>query len=1045
MAAQRSVCWYDKRVLLVFDHYTFDEAKRELRRGAELVKIDPQQFDLLALFVRNPGQLLSRQQIIESVWEGRVIADSGLSVAVAKLRKVLGKPEEGHDYIESRYGRGYRFLAEVKSLPGTERVANVQLVLPDDLDTVPLVGRADALEQLRSSFEHALAGRGRLCLLVGEPGIGKTRLAEHIAQSAQGQAAALVLWGRCQAEANTPLWPVRQIVRELIKLGLVDGSQLSASEPQRAALVGSFEAASTQLFGSLMSGSSIDHGTLDALARCVTEASRRRPLLLIIDDIQWADSASLRVLTYITDAILHVPILLVCALRDGNFGFSGSREVSRLWNHRNCQRIELRRLQPQDVTDYVHARYGSDSQAAELSRVLFARSEGNPFFMVDLLRALDPAQPIHAQNLRPSSLALDSVRERLQDLAESTRHVLSAAAVIGHDFDIGLLSHVTNSRPELILDVLTGPRVDQTVMPVSGATGAYSFVHELIREVLYNELSQQERGQLHLRAGQGLQRRLQAGGDASNAQLAHHFLCAQPHGDIEVAIAYAQSAAAEASRLAAHSDAREILQRGLDVLRYHVAPRPEMRAGLLLQLAMVERVAGDPAYTMHLATATSIAREHRLGRLLTSAGQLLSLSPDLIAHAEASSVLEAANATLDSDDYESLAIVRAHMAWTPPNCHSARRVNQLIEEAQSFADKTESARARAAVDDARLYFSAGPDSIERAEEIALHIERACALHPEIASQARRVLVERFRLIIAMQRGDSAAMGRSIEVRAALLSRLKNAELSWHHERMLLIKAMNEGAFVQVKSDLIGLRERARRLDLHASQLLWSLDYGVFLCRTSDVSALAPRVRPVLKATEHDSPQTRASKIRTMVDFGLIDDVAMAMAQIPVSAIEDLPHDRDYLAVLCHLAVGAAAANSVVHCRALVRMLAPYSAFYAVGISFHCEGSVASHLGLMCEALGELDRAREHYALGLEREQAFGLMPRAALTGFRLAKLLLREPGDNADARRLLEHVHAEAERMGMAPLEAAARELREATRRATGGNVQGLTARSRSM
>ncbi|HET8937869.1 MAG TPA: AAA family ATPase [Polyangiales bacterium] len=1036
-------------MLLVFDHYTFDEGKRELRRDAELVRIDPQQFDLLALFVRHPGQLLSRQQIIESVWEGRAIADSGLSVAVAKLRKVLGKPHDGHDYIESRYGRGYRFLAQVKQmkpLAGAERPANVQLaIVHNTSDNTPLVGRADAFDQLRSSAEHALAGRGRLCLLVGEPGIGKTRLAESIAQSVQGQGSALVLWARCQAEATTPLWPVRQIVRELIKLGLVDAALLQASEPQRAELPGSFDAASAQLFGALKSDGSIDHGTLDALAQCVIEASQRRPLMLMIDDIQWADSASLRVLTYITDEIPRSPILLVCGLRYAGSELSGQREVSRLWNHRNCQRIELRRLSAQDVTEYVHARFGSDSQWSELSRELFTRSEGNPFFMVDLLRALDPAASNSSQALRPSRLALDSVRERLQDLTEQTRRVLSAAAVIGHDFDIGLLSHVTNSKPEVILDVLTAPRVDQTVVPMAGAPGAFSFVHELVREVLYNELGPHERGQLHLRAGEGLQLRLENGGEATNAQLAHHFLCAQPHGEIEVAVAYTQSAAAEASRLAAHTDALGILHRGLEVLRFHVAPRPEMRAGLLLQLAMVERVAGDPNYRAHLATATSIAREHRLGRLLTAAGQLLSVSPDLVAHAEASSVLEAADATLDADDYENLAIVRAHMAWTPPNCHSARRVMQLIDQAQAFAEKTTSASARAAVDDARLYFSAGPDSLERAEEIALHIERACVLHPEIASQARRILVERSRLIIAMQRGDQAAMGRAIEVRAALLSRLKNAELTWHHERMLLVKAMNEGAFLQVKSDLIALRERARRLELHASQLLWSLDYGVFLCRTSDVNALAARVRPALHANEHDSPQTRASKIRSLVEFGLYDDVAHAMAEISIAAIEDLPKDRDYLAVLCHLAVGAAAANSAAHCRALARLLAPYSAFYAVGISFHCEGSIASHLGLLFEALGELDRAREHFALGFEREQSFGLMPRAALTGFRLAKLLLREPGDNADALRLLAHVHEEAERMGMLPLAMTAHELRETARRTGVSTPSALTARSRSM
>jgi hypothetical protein len=161
----------------------------------------------------------------------------------------------------------------------------------------------------------------------------------------------------------------------------------------------------------------------------------------------------------------------------------------------------------------------------------------------------------------------------------------------------------------------------------------------------------------------------------------------------------------------------------------------------------------------------------------------------------------------------------------------------------------------------------------------------------------------------------------------------------------------------------------------------------------------------------------------MVEFGLLEEVAAALAQISSAAIEDLPRGRDYVAVLCHLAAGAAAARSVKHCELLARLLGPYSHYYAAGVSFHCQGSVASHLGLLYEALGRPDLAREHYAQGLEREQAFGLMPCAALTGLRLARLLSSDPSAREDGLRLLEHVRAEAERMGMAPLLHAAREL----------------------
>jgi ATP/maltotriose-dependent transcriptional regulator MalT len=241
--------------------------------------------------------------------------------------------------------------------------------------------------------------------------------------------------------------------------------------------------------------------------------------------------------------------------------------------------------------------------------------------------------------------------------------------------------------------------------------------------------------------------------------------------------------------------------------------------------------------------------------------------------------------------------------------------------------------------------------------------------------------------------------------------------------MLLVKAMNEGAFAPVKPDLIALRERARRLQLHAAQLLWNLDYGIFLCRTSDVSGLASRVRPRLKLSEHDSFHIRAGKIRSMVEFGLLEDAAEAMELISLAALDDLPRDQEYLAVLCHLSAGAAAANSGAQCSALLRMLSPYTEFYAASASFHCEGSVSSHLGMLCEVLGELEQAREHYAHGLEREHAFGLKPLAAVTGFRLARLLLRQGNVRRETLQLLEHVRSEAVRMGMRPLQQAVGEL----------------------
>ncbi|HTU63975.1 MAG TPA: hypothetical protein VMF89_36165, partial [Polyangiales bacterium] len=296
------------------------------------------------------------------------------------------------------------------------------------------------------------------------------------------------------------------------------------------------------------------------LAQTILAASRQKPVLLIFDNLHWKNSAALSALTYLADELAREPILIVATLRYEHHAADARRDVVRLWNHRNCQRMELGRLGPAHVSEYVQAHFAEDSlDLADFSRRLYQRSEGHPFFMVELLRAVDLAQG-KKLSLPQSTLAL--MRERLQVLPVGTRMTLRAAAVLGHDFDIGMLSHVTEHSAEALFDALAAALTTQAIVATPGTAGAYRFDHELLREVLYNELTVHERGHMHLRAGQGLMSRRDSGCAVSDAELAHHFLAAQPYGDIDIAVSYAQTAANEAQLTAAHS----LMQRAIGML-----------------------------------------------------------------------------------------------------------------------------------------------------------------------------------------------------------------------------------------------------------------------------------------------------------------------------------------------------------------------------------------------------------------------------------------------------------------------------------------------
>jgi DNA-binding winged helix-turn-helix (wHTH) protein len=1020
----------NRGVLLPFDDFVLDTEPCELRKGNTVVKADPQQLALLRFLLEHPNELLSKQRILDAVWDGRAVADNVLSVAVAKLRKVLGPRSDNREFIENSYGRGYRFVPGVAPLTveATSLEVHPSAIVENPQITVehaPLVGRQESLRQLTEALLRAQLGKGSLYVLSGEAGIGKTRLAEALEAIAREQSI-VTAWGRCQSGAGTPpLWLFQQILRELNGGGVADdGLSLRARESSRDATAGAIEEESRRLVATISSGRSVDHRTIDDLSQLLFRASRQAPMLLLIDDLHWADAASLRALTYLVDDIARCPLLVLATMRAVEPAEDREPELSRLWCHRHCQRTELGRLRAGDVEEYVRMALGSS--LPDLSRVVFARSEGNPFFMIELLRGLDRRQLNHAQP-QLSGLTLDVVRKRLRGLPEESQRVLSAAAIIGHDFDIGLLAHVSECSADEVIDALDDSLANDTVVPSNEIVGGYAFDHELIRELLAADLSIGERKRLHLRAGEGLLRR-RAGGDAiPSAELAHHFLSALPHGDVARAIEHAEASAALASRMASHADARMLLQRALDALSFWIEPKPETKNGLLIQLAIVERVLGDPAYVEHLQLAVSLARQHRFGRLLMVAGQMLSPAPGLLARSDASSVLTAAAEVLEPDDHRSRAIVLAHLAWTPPSSHSARRVTPLLAEAEALAIKSQDPEAIATVRDAQLFFSGGPDTQERAEVIAREIERDLIAHPDTAPQSRKVSVANFRLISAMQRGDADAVARAIEARASTLAKLDNVELAWHHERLLVVERMNHGDFSRVEEDLVRLRGQAKRFRLQAFRTLWALDYGTLLWRTGNVQAFAARVRPGLALVASDSPAIRARKIRSLVDYGFIEDVVAALREIPVDALHDLPRDRDHLTVLAQLALGSAAARSFEHCRALYALLLPYAHSYAVGISFHCGGSVARYLGALARALGDDRQARAHLELALARDSEFGLEPCAAETRFALAELHLSSASeyDCALGLRLLEQTQQAAQQMGMQPLAAFAQRARD--------------------
>ena len=1004
-------------VALAFGDFVFDPQHRELTCAGTRLKVDAKLLQLLAFFLANPGRLISKRELLDQVWDGRAVADNILSVSVAKLRKVLGHKPGTQELIENSYGRGYRFVVPVRVqyAPGTPsaRHASTAPAGPGS----PLVGRALPLQRLDAALQRVAAGVGSLCLLSGEPGIGKTRLACALEEHALAHGMA-VAWGRCQlAEGTPPLGPFTQVLQQLQSTGVIDASNVlhaTAPNDRERSDPGSMLSPGG---GYTAAAVGAGHGLIDACTQLLLAAAKKRPLLVIIDDLQRADAASLKLLGYLAAEIPRWPLLVLLTERTiaPSPEDRADRELARLGTHANCEHIQLERLQRSDVDAHLRNMFGA--AASDLSRAVFERSEGNPFFMIELLRPwAGMAQP-RPEQLQVSGAALELVRERLQNLPDVSRDVLSAAAVIGQSFDLGLLSHITERPAYELLEALDDSLANDTIVPSPDMPGAYAFDHALIRELLYDELPLHKRCVLHARAGEGLLRRRNAGGEVTRVELAHHFLSALPCGDVGVAVSHAREAAASATIMCAHADARALLRRALSSLRFTTAAEPEVRTALLLELAIVERALADPAYNEHLQQGVALAHSLRLGSMLALAGRFLSPGPGMLSRPDTYKLLEAAAEVLPPDADGQRAYVLAQLSWTPPNCWSARKVDALLKQAKQLAQRSGDAEAQATVRVAELYFASCPLERARRDALAQEVERELESHPARVNLWRSLYTRMCRYISASQCGDQVGVRRAIEDMSTLHQTLNITEFYWHHERLLLSQRMTRGEWSDVGAELARLRERAQSLDFQSWRAISASDYGFFLLNTGDPGALARAMRPHLAPVSHDSPNTRSIKLRSLAEHGFLDDARAGLSELSPEIVRDLPKDRDHLAVLADLSVVAVAVHSLPHCQLLYERLRPYADYYVMGVSLNCQGSVHHYLGNLARALGDAQSALTHLTHGVEQNRNAGLITWMIHNQFDLAKLLLA-PGpvqDQARGQQLQAATAKHAQSLGMRP------------------------------
>jgi DNA-binding winged helix-turn-helix (wHTH) protein len=1001
-------------VRFFFDDFELDTIRRELSLRGERLRVDPLVVDLLACLVERAGEIVGPDELIARVWQGRSVASNVITVSMAKLRRALRQHGATHDFIKNVYGRGYRFVRSVERERAQDAsAARPSAPKPAADESSPFVGREAVLKRLRAAHAEASAGHGSLCVLLGEAGIGKTRSVEAFERSA----GARFFWGHARdLEGAPPLWPLLQILRELLAV--------LGTERVRAALAASFADLGDLLpeLGASEPGARVPEDrfrVFESVLRLLALDASPPPRVIVLDDLHASDAATLELLAYITPDLSRLPLLVLATLRreERPETSEAQRRLDYVLGHRNCHRIELARLAEADVAAY--AQHVLEQSSPELVHAVYEKSEGNPFFMVELMRRASEGGGAGA--LTFSDAALDLMRRRVRGLDDDARGLLSAAAAIGRSFDLGLLSAVTERPAALVLEHLDDAFSTDVVVAASDEPNRFVFGHDLIRDVLCEHVPQAELRRLRLRIGEALQRRRQGGAPVTDAELAHHFLGALPEGSVECAVDYARSAAQQASAATAYADAAHLLRRALTALDLMHAPSPRLRCDLHYQLSLDLRAFDVPGAKLELERAAELARTHQYADVLTLVGQVMAPSPGAVALPEASSHLEAALALLAPEDAAMRAIALAHLSWTAPHCDTRKDSSRLADEALACARTSGSAEALAAALRAKLYLGGGPERPEQVTRALIEELRRLTMQERHHWRARTAFeLCSFEMVHALQRGDRRGFAQALDALGETAERFRFTELHWFHARLGMVERMGRGDFGGVRTHLEELRATGERLRLYAYEMLWGLDFMLFRLEThghdvaSDASleaALPPAIDP---------PNVRALKLRLWVDLGLRDAARSVLRSFVDGGLDQLPCDRDYLGTLAHLSAAAFMLDEHATAQQLYALLAPHGACFATDVSLHPRGSIAHWLGVLARMLGKRTEAEAHLAHAIAQNEAMSFAPRAAESRYELARTLMAsdDASARARARTLCEEALRSTRAMGMQPLAA---------------------------
>ena len=891
-----------------------------------------------------------------------------------------------------------------------------------------LLGRESELRTVLKSLEEARSGRGGLVLIGGEPGIGKTRLADEAAALARDQGVT-VLWGKCWEAGGAPAyWPWVQAMRSYVRG--IDVARLREEMGHGAGDIVHVLPEIEESFAGLQARPPVDpelarFHLFDSTAGFLRRAADHTPLLILIEDLQAADTASLLFLRFLAGQVGDMSVLLVGTYRDVELTREHplTTSITDLVREPNTRHILLSGLAQQDVARLIERTAGV-VPVSTLVSMLHRQTNGNPLFVTEAIRLLaaegefSGSQESSTRRFPIPEAVREVIVRRLGHLSERGRDLLTLASVLGHDISFEALRGVQDGDAG---DVDGG--IDEAVgagllVEVGGGLGRFRFSHDLVREALYETIPPGRRARLHVIAGEALERMHALHPETHLAEIAHHFFEGAPMGGADRAAVYSRRAAEHAALQLAYEDAVRLYRMALQATELQDEADPLVRCDLLLGLGDSQMRAGDaPGARETFLGAAGIARRLMLpeqtaqaalgygGRFVWSRAandrQLIPLLNDALA-------------AVGDGDSEVRALLLARLAGAlrddldpgPRDAHSS----EAVALARRLGDPATLAYAL----DGRFAAIWAPYTDLERQGIA---DEIISLAEQIGDEERAFQGRHYRLSVLFEHGDIAKVVTELPVNVHLAEKLRQPAQRWYAESLAASLALLEGRFDDAERLSAEAFEHGRQAEGIHSLGVWLLQTYYLRAEQGRAAELEALIRGSIDEYAW-WPWIRCALLHLYTEVGRTAEARSLFESVATRDFADLPWDNDWLMGICLVADVAVRLKDTERAATLYALIEPYADRNGFGHPQFCTGSLARSLGLLAGALGRVEDAEQHFEEAIAVNERMGARPWAAHSRHDLARLLTDRdgPGDRERAAVLVAEAHRTAEELGMVAL-----------------------------